>query len=53
LTLGRSEGLPTECNALFDNVETFPVSLLTRRMGALGDGRMHEICEAMSAAIGC
>jgi len=39
--------------ASFDDVEPFRAAMLTRRLGALGPERLHEICEAMSAAIDC
>ena len=53
ISLGPEDGLLTECIATFDNVQPFPKALLTRRLGALGPGRLHEICDAMSAAIDC
>jgi mRNA interferase MazF len=51
--LGRGEGLHTDCIANFDAVGSIRRSLLTRRLGALGPERMHEICAAMAAAIDC
>jgi mRNA interferase MazF len=51
--LGPEEGLPTEGVATFDNVLTFPKSMLVRRMGALSVGRRVEPCEALRAAVDC
>lgn len=53
IRLGAPEGLPVECIANFDGVAPMRVSYLTRRLGALGADRRHEICAAMSAAIDC
>lgn len=51
--LGSEEGLPSECVATLDNVLTIPKAMLSRRMGALAQGRRREPCEALRAAIDC
>lgn len=51
--LGSDEGLPTVSAATMDNVLPFPKSMLVRRMGALSDGRRHELCSALTAAVDC
>ena len=48
-----ADGMLTDCAASFDNVLTFPKTMLTRRMGALGGDRVSELCAAMRAAIDC
>jgi mRNA interferase MazF len=51
--LERSEGVLTTCVASFDNTQVIAKSTLTRRLGALSDGRWHEVCAAMKATIDC
>ena len=38
---------------LVGGVDAFPKALLTHQLGALSPGRLHEICDAMAAAIEC
>jgi mRNA interferase MazF len=51
--ISRAEGLPADCVASFDNVKTIRKAHLTRRAGVLANGRWHEVCAAMRAAIDC
>ena len=53
LPLGPDEGLRMECVASFDNVYAIRKAYLTRRMGALGQERRHEVCLALAAAVDC
>jgi mRNA interferase MazF len=53
IPLGVEDGLPREGVATFDNVLTFPKSMLVRRIGALSLARRAEPCEALRAAIDC
>ena len=53
IPLGVEEGLPTQGVASFDNLMTFPKSMLVRRMGALSSARRVESCEALRAAVDC
>jgi mRNA interferase MazF len=53
IRLGPQEGLRQDCVAMLDNTQPFLTALLTRRLGTLSAGRMHEICVAMRAAIDC
>jgi mRNA interferase MazF len=53
LPLGIDEGLPVPCVASMDNVLTFPISMLVRRMGALAPERRNELCQALAAAVDC
>jgi mRNA interferase MazF len=50
--LGTSEGLPRECAASFDNLQTILRSVLTEQTGTLGH-RRHEICETLRALADC
>lgn len=51
--ISTNEGVAVECVANFDNVKTIRKSRLTRRIGALRNGRWPEVCAAMRAAIDC
>ena len=53
MQLSAADGMLMDCAASFDNVLTFPKAMLRRRMGIVGGDRMHELCEAMRAAIDC
>ena len=53
LPLGSDEGLPRACAASFDNLQPFPKAMLTRRLGALGSVRLHEICRVAGATLDC
>ena len=53
LPLGSSDGLPRDCVAAMDGVFNLRKVYLTRRMGALGRGRRHELCAALAAAVDC
>lgn len=50
--LGPNEGLPSECAASFDNLQTILRSALTEKVGALGL-RREEICSALRALADC
>ena len=50
--LGPREGLPTNCAASFDNLQTLLRSALTERTGTLG-ARRNEICQTLSALADC
>jgi mRNA interferase MazF len=51
--LDERDGVTTESCANFDNIKTIRKSHLTRRLAVLDDGRWHEVCAAMRAAIDC
>ncbi len=53
LSLGPADGLSQECVANFDELVTFPLSVLTHRIGALDGVRIHEMCAVMRASIDC
>lgn len=51
--LGPEEGLPSECVASFDNLQTIRKSVLTGRAGRLTSVRRGEICRALAALADC
>jgi len=53
IALGEDEGLPVPCAASFDNLQPINRRLLTRRAGALGVTRRHEVCRALDALADC
>jgi mRNA interferase MazF len=53
LPLGASEGLLVDSVASFDNIQPFVRALLTRRLGALGADRDHELCAVLDATFDC
>lgn len=54
LPLGVEEGLPVECVATFDNLETINWRRdLTTRIGALAAGRRPELCQALRTMSAC
>lgn len=53
LALGRSEGLPRDSVASFDNLRPFPQAMLVRRLGALRADRRHELCDVARATLDC
>ena len=53
VSLGPAEGLRTKSAASFDSLQPIRRSLLTRRVGALGTERRHELCDALAALADC
>lgn len=53
VAVGADEGLPVESVATLDNLETLPKSALRHRVGALGAGRHHDVCEALRNVVDC
>ena len=49
----KSDGVPTECVANFDNLHTLPRESLRRRVAQLGPVRMAQACSALRDATGC
>jgi mRNA interferase MazF len=45
--------IPLQSAVNLDSVESVSVGALTERLGRLGDGRMHEVCAALSVAVDC
>lgn len=52
IRLDRSEGLPVECVASFDNLQRIDRAALGERIGALGP-RRRELCRAIDALADC
>jgi len=53
VALGRSEGLPVDCAASFDNIQPINRQLLTERVGELTTDRRGAICAALDALANC
>ena len=53
LPVGANEGLPIDSVASFDNLQPFPTSILTRRLGRLAESRLGLICAVAAATLDC
>lgn len=53
LVVGRAEGIPIESVASFDNLRPIAKALLVRRLGALDQQRMGDICNVLEATFDC
>jgi mRNA interferase MazF len=53
VAVGPAEGVSRDSVANFDQVRCLSKSLLTRRLGALGTDRRHELCAALTAMSDC
>lgn len=53
LTLGREDGMPTDCVAPFDNLQPVAKSGLTERICVLSAVKLAEACAALEAAVDC
>lgn len=51
--LDEDDGVPQPCVVSLDNVQPFPVSLLTERIARLGPDRMAAVCGALRFAVDC
>ena len=45
--------IPLRSAVNLDSVESVSLGTLTKRLGRLGDGRMHEVCAALAVAVDC
>ena len=45
--------MPLDSAVNLDSVESVSVGTLTERLGRLGDGRMRQICQALTVAVAC
>jgi mRNA interferase MazF len=45
--------IPRRSAVNLDSVESVLAGTLTERLGTLGDGRMREVCSALSVAVDC
>lgn len=53
ISVGPSEGLSRESSATFDNLAVVPKSILTHRLGTLGNGGRQLLCDALKALADC
>jgi len=51
--LERSDGVPHACALTLDNLASLRLGLLTARITRLTEGRMREVCVALSHATSC
>lgn len=47
------DGLPTDCVVNFDNLHTVSRDAFRRRVVALSDRRMGQVCRVLRDALGC
>ncbi len=53
IPVGPAEGIDHDSVATFDNLAAVPKSVLTTRLGVLGEGGRRQICEALDAIANC
>ncbi len=53
VTLGASDGMPSDCALTLDNVTLVRPALCTGRITRLGLDRMQDVCEALRIATSC
>ena len=53
MPVGPDEGIDHDGVASFDNLAAVPKSVLTTRLGQLGVGGHHTICQALDALADC
>lgn len=53
VALDRADGMPRDCVVNVNQVEALSKRLLTERITALSEARMHEVCQALRYATGC
>lgn len=51
--LGPDDGLDRDCIASLDHLSLVLRTDLVRRIGALDDSRMQELCRALAVAVAC
>jgi mRNA interferase MazF len=51
--LDEADGMPQACVLTLDNVRQLRRSYLTGRITTLGPERMHQVCQALHAAVDC
>jgi mRNA interferase MazF len=51
--LGLDDGLPIECAASFDNLQTLRRAFLTERVGESSADRRRQVCAALAALADC
>ena len=53
IPVGPEHGIDHDSVATFDNLAAIPKSVLTTRLGRLGNGGRRQICEALDALANC
>lgn len=53
IPVGPDEGIDHDSVATFDNLAAVPKSVLTTKLGSLGPGGRHQICNALDAMANC
>jgi mRNA interferase MazF len=53
IRLGPDDGLPVECAASFDNLQTLRRTFLTERVGESSPDRRGQVCAALAALADC
>ena len=53
IPVGPDQGIDHDSVATFDNLAAVPKSVLTVRLGDLGDGGRRQICSALDAVANC
>jgi mRNA interferase MazF len=53
IPVGPEYGIDHDSMATFDNLAAVPKSVLTTRLGRLGNGGRRQICEALDALADC
>lgn len=51
--LDESDGMPSRCVLVLDNVASIRPALCTERITTLGPEKLRSVCEALSAATAC
>ncbi len=51
--LGPADGVDRDCIAALDNLTLVAKDRLVRRIGALTEARMGELCRALAVAVAC
>jgi mRNA interferase MazF len=49
----QEDSVPSDCIVSFDNLHTLPRSVFRRRVGALSEARMVQVCRGLRAAVAC
>ncbi|MGH9261268.1 MAG: type II toxin-antitoxin system PemK/MazF family toxin [Acidimicrobiales bacterium] len=53
VALDESDGMPSPCVATLDNIYLVRPRLCADRITVLGPERMHQVCQALHAAVDC
>lgn len=53
VVLDLEDGMPVRCAVSLDNLGDAWQATLTEQVTTLGPDRMHDVCEALSIAVGC